>query len=40
MMKQLGFSKDHKPHDIRLTFATRMNKTPANKLCIKNYRTC
>lgn len=35
MMEQLEFSKKHKPHDTRHTFATRMDRTPANKLCIK-----
>lgn len=35
MMEQLEFSKEHKPHDTRHTFATRMDRTPANKLCIK-----
>lgn len=35
MMEQLEFNKDHRPHDTRHTFATRMDRTPANKLCIK-----
>ena len=35
MMEQLEFNKNHKPHDTRHTFATLMDRTPANKLCIK-----
>ena len=35
MMEQLGFNPEHKPHDTRHTFATRMDRTDANKLCIK-----
>lgn len=34
MMEQLGFDK-HLPHDTRHTFATRMDRTPANKVAIK-----
>lgn len=35
MMEQLELNPNHKPHDTRHTFATRMDRTPANKLCIK-----
>lgn len=35
IIEQLEFSPDHRPHDTRHTFATRMDRTPANKLCIK-----
>ena len=35
MMEQLELQDGHKPHDTRHTFATRMDRTPANKLCIK-----
>lgn len=35
MMEQLEFDPNHKPHDTRHTFATVMDRTPANKLCIK-----
>ncbi len=35
MIEQLGFDPNHKPHDTRHTFATRMDRTDANKLCIK-----
>ncbi len=35
MMEQLEFNKEHKPHDTRHTFSTRMDRTKANKLCIK-----
>ena len=34
-MEQLELQEGHKPHDTRHTFATRMDRTPANKLCIK-----
>lgn len=35
MMEQLELNKEHKPHDTRHTFSTRMDRTEANKLCIK-----
>lgn len=35
IIEQLEFDSNHKPHDTRHTFATRMDRTPANKLCIK-----
>ena len=35
IIEQLEFNKEHKPHDTRHTFSTRMDRTPANKLCIK-----
>ena len=35
IMEQLEFSNKHNPHDLRHTFATRMDRTAANKLCIK-----
>ncbi len=35
MMEQLEFNPKHKPHDTRHTFSTRMDRTPANKLCTK-----
>lgn len=35
MMEQLEFNPNHKPHDTRHTFATMMDRTDANKLCIK-----
>ncbi len=35
IIEQLEFSKEHRPHDTRHTFATRMDRTPANKLCTK-----
>lgn len=35
MMEQLEFNKEHKPHDTRHTFATRIDRTPANKNAIK-----
>ena len=34
-IEQLEFNKEHKPHDTRHTFSTRMDRTPANKLCTK-----
>ena len=34
MMKQLKLDPNHNPHDTRHTFATRMDRTHANKLCI------
>lgn len=35
IIEQLELSDTHKPHDTRHTFATRMDRTDANKLCIK-----
>ncbi len=35
IIEQLEFNKEHKPHDTRHTFSTRMDRTPANKLCTK-----
>lgn len=35
MMEQLEFNKEHKPHDTRHTFATLIDRTPANKIAIK-----
>lgn len=35
IIEQLNLSPNHKPHDTRHTFATRMDRTDANKLCIK-----
>ena len=35
IMEQLEFDKQHKPHDTRHTFSTRIDRTNANKLCIK-----
>lgn len=35
MMEQLGLSMNHRPHDTRHTFATLMDRTPANKVAIK-----
>lgn len=35
VIEQLGFDKEHKPHDTRHTFSTRMDRTDANKLCTK-----
>lgn len=35
IIEQLEFNSCHKPHDTRHTFATLMDRTPANKLCIK-----
>lgn len=35
IIEQLEFNTNHKPHDTRHTFATRMDRTDANKLCIK-----
>lgn len=35
IIEQMEFNKDHKPHDTRHTFATRIDRTNANKLCIK-----
>lgn len=35
LMEQLELQEGHKPHDTRHTFATRMDRTPANKLCTK-----
>lgn len=35
IIEQLEFNSEHKPHDTRHTFATRMDRTNANKLCIK-----
>lgn len=35
IIEQLEFSPEHKPHDTRHTFSTRMDRTNANKLCIK-----
>ena len=35
IIEQLELKDTHKPHDTRHTFATRMDRTPANKLCIK-----
>lgn len=35
IIEQLKLNKDHKPHDTRHTFATFIDRTPANKLCVK-----
>lgn len=35
IIEQLEFDKRHRPHDTRHTFATMMDRTPANKLCTK-----
>ena len=35
IIEQLEFSPEQKPHDTRHTFSTRMDRTNANKLCIK-----
>lgn len=35
IIEQLGFDKNHKPHDTRHTFATRMDRVNANKVCVK-----
>lgn len=35
IIEQLEFNKEHKPHDTRHTFSTRMDRTSANKLCTK-----
>lgn len=35
IIEQLELGDTHKPHDTRHTFATRMDRTDANKLCIK-----
>lgn len=35
IIEQLELSPEHKPHDTRHTFSTRMDRTNANKLCIK-----
>lgn len=35
IIEQLEFNTNHKPHDTRHTFSTRMDRTNANKLCIK-----
>ncbi|MBP3504721.1 MAG: tyrosine-type recombinase/integrase [Bacilli bacterium] len=35
IIEQIEFNPNHKPHDTRHTFATRMDRTDANKLCIK-----
>lgn len=35
IIEQLEMDKKHRPHDTRHTFATMMDRTPANKLCIK-----
>ena len=35
IMEQLELNENHKPHDTRHTFATAMDRTDANKLCIK-----
>ena len=35
IIEQLELDKKHKPHDTRHTFSTRMDRTPANKLCTK-----
>ena len=35
IIEQLELNTAHKPHDTRHTFATRMDRTGANKLCIK-----
>lgn len=35
IIEQLEFGPEHKPHDTRHTFSTRMDRTNANKLCIK-----
>ena len=35
IIEQLELNKGHRPHDTRHTFATMMDRTPANKLCIK-----
>lgn len=35
IIEQLELDKSHRPHDTRHTFATRMDRTTANKLCIK-----
>ena len=35
IIEQLKLNKDHKPHDARHTFATFMDRTTANKLCVK-----
>ena len=34
-IEQLELDPRHKPHDTRHTFATRIDRTPANKICIK-----
>lgn len=35
IIEQLEMNKEHKPHDTRHTFATMIDRTSANKLCIK-----
>lgn len=35
IIEQLEFDSGHRPHDTRHTFSTRMDRTPANKLCRK-----
>ena len=35
IIEQLEFNPNHKPHDTRHTFSTRMDRTDANKLCTK-----
>ena len=35
IIEQLELNKKHRLHDTRHTFATMMDRTPANKLCIK-----
>ena len=35
IIQQLEFNEEHKPHDTRHTFSTRIDRTDANKLCVK-----
>lgn len=35
IIEQLELNIKHKPHDTRHTFATRIDRTPANKICVK-----
>lgn len=35
IIQQLEFNGEHKPHDTRHTFSTRIDRTDANKLCVK-----